>query len=64
MGLTPSPQCPGAGQPWGTGTGQPICPVCHRGARFFGVTPPRRKVGRTTGGRWTGSVPPHGPRKP
>ncbi len=46
--------CPGSGRRWGSGTGAPICPVCHLGPRGLGVTPPVRRRGR-----WTGNAPQH-----
>lgn len=49
--------CLGSGRLWGSGTGSPICPVCHRGPGWMGVAPPLRRKGR-----WTGSVPEHAPR--
>lgn len=49
--------CPGTGRPWGSGTGSPICPVCHRGPNTLNV---RRPVRRS--GRWSGKVPNHPPR--
>lgn len=50
-GVTP---CAGSGRPWGSGTGTPVCPVCHAGPGALGVKPPVRRKGR-----WTGRVPRH-----
>lgn len=36
--------CQGAGRRWMSGTGNPLCPVCHRGWRALGLTR-RPKVG-------------------
>jgi hypothetical protein len=48
--------CRGSGARWGSGTGQPICPVCHRGPRSLGVNIPT--PARYRGG-WGGLVPEH-----
>jgi len=53
------PDCPGTGRLWGTGTGHPICPVCHRRARALGAAP-QRKARRG----WAGRVPAHEKRTP
>jgi len=50
----PTDACPGSRQPWGSGTGTPICPTCHRGPRALGVIRPRNRSGR-----WVGLVPTH-----
>lgn len=41
--------CPGSGRVWGTGTSNPICPVCHRGPGSLGVKRPGRRNGRFAG---------------
>lgn len=47
--------CPGSGRPWGSGTGNAICPACHAGPGGLRAEhPPVRKHGR-----WTGQVPAH-----
>lgn len=51
--LEPEP-CPGSGQRWATGTGRPMCPVCHRQARSLDANPVRR-----SGQGWSGEVPSH-----
>lgn len=47
--------CPGSEGRWGSGTGFPICPVCHRGPRSLGAPRPARRKGK-----WVGTVPSHG----
>jgi hypothetical protein len=46
--------CQGSGLSWGSGTGNPICPICHRGPGGLKVKRPIRRLGR-----WTGTVPVH-----
>lgn len=41
--------CPGAGKPWTTGMGRPICPFCHRGPKGLGAPVPRRRNGQYQG---------------
>lgn len=50
--------CPGSGRYWISGTGCPICPVCHRGPNALGA---KRPIIRFTRGgvHWTGRVPEH-----
>jgi hypothetical protein len=56
--IGPLPRCPGEGRRWISGTGSPICPVCHCGPRGMDVRPPVRRRGR-----WTGQVAVHGDRR-
>lgn len=46
--------CTGSGRPWGSGTGAPICPVCHRGPNALQTKRPVRRKGH-----WSGIVPAH-----
>ena len=46
--------CAGSGTPWGSGTGTPICRVCHVGPGGLGVKRPTRR-----GQKWSGKVPQH-----
>lgn len=52
-GAIPDP-CTGSGRRWGSGTGTPICPVCHHGPASLHVGRPAFR-----GGHWTGTVPAH-----
>lgn len=57
--VMPVPEvCPGSGRPWGSGTGNPICPSCHLGWASLKVSRPRRREGH-----WTGKVPAHAKRE-
>lgn len=49
-----NPVCAGTGKRWGSGTGTPVCPVCHVGPKALGARPPRRYSAG-----WTGTVPAH-----
>jgi hypothetical protein len=47
--------CPGSGRPWGSGTGNPICPACHAGPGGLRA----ENIPHRERGRWTGQVPAH-----